>query len=217
MNAGLCNLDTLKKHLLANSIGSAKQFDLQVKLIGAGVRGVFETFCNRRLGYVENDTVEFSGDRPHYYLPRFPISGISKVEMRYFQSDDWTEITDQPISISYETGLIHFGYTLGRTPLRVRATWSGGYWFQTAEPEADPITKPEITDELALRNGAQVADLPDELLSAFLWQCEAIWAVKDKLGMGTAEKPGTQSNLADIKLSPLVETILRKYVRYQLS
>ena len=123
------------------------------------------------------------------------------------------------MSVSYENGLIHFGYTLGREPLRVRATWSGGFWFETREPDEDgyPSTKPEVTDPLALRNGGQVATLPDELQAAFLWQCEAIWAARDKLGLGLADKPSAQSNLGTVEISPLVRTILNQFIRYQLS
>jgi hypothetical protein len=219
MIAGLCNLDTLKKHLLPSSMAPETRFDLPIQLIGAGVRGAFEQYCNRKFVYTVDDTQDFTGNRSHYYLPRYPLSGVTKIEMRYFQTDDWTEITDQPITISYENGLVAFGYTLGREPLRVRATWSGGYWFEPLEPDDDayPSTKPEVTDELALRNGAQIPNLPDELLSAFLWQCEAVWATRDKLGIGLNDKPDQQSGLSKLELVPMAKGILNQFIRYQLS
>jgi hypothetical protein len=219
MNCGLSNLETLKRYLLADSLAGETRFDLTLQLIGAAVKGLFEQFCNRRLDYKVNDTMEFTGSRPHYYLPRFPMSGVTKIEMRYFQTDDWTEITGQPISVSYETGLVHFGYVLGRDPLRVRATWSGGYWFETLEPEDDgfPSVKPEVTDPLALKNGGTVTALPEELRGAFLFQCEAIWAARDKLGTGLVDKPEAQSAMGKMELTPMVTTILRQFIRYQLS
>jgi hypothetical protein len=219
MNCGLTNLHTLKAHLLAGTMAAETQFDSALQMIGLGVRGVFEQVCNRRLGYQVDDTVVFSGDRPHYYLPRYPMSGVTKVEMRYFQTDSWTEITGQPISVNYETGLLHFGYFLGRWPLQVGATWSGGYWFDTLEPDDEgyPASKPEVTDATALANGAQVASLPDELRAAFLWQCEAVWAARDKLGTGLVDKPGQQSGMGEIKLAPMVQQMLQEYIRYQLS
>lgn len=219
MNAGLSNLDTLKRSLLAPALIGDKRYDFQLATLGLGVCGAFEKFCNRRFGYMENDTVEFSGDRPHYYLPRFPMTAVAKIEMRYFNTDDWTEITGQPITISYAEGLVHFGYTLGRDPLRVRATWSGGYWFNTIEPkESDtPAEMPQITDPTALRNGAKVETVPPELLSAFLFQCEAVWSARDKLGVATAEKPNVQSKISEVELLPLVKSILGGFVRYQLS
>jgi hypothetical protein len=219
MNCGLTNLDVLKRTLMAGTLAGETRFDLTLRMIGLGVRGAFEQICNRRLGYEVDDTVEFTGSRPHYYLPRFPVSGVTKVEMRYFQTDDWTVITGQPISVSYETGLVHFGYVLGRDPLRVRTTWSGGFWFETMEPDDDgyPSTKPEVTDPLALNNGGVVAVLPDELQAAFLWQCEALWAARDKLGMGLVDKPNEQSAMGKIEIAPLVRTILNQYIRYQIS
>lgn len=220
MNAGLCNLTTLKQLLLPGTLGTGDtRFDLALQVLGNGVRGAFEQFCNRRLAYLESDTVDFLGNRPHYYLPRFPISSVSKIEMRYFQTDDWSEITGQPISISYENGMIAFGYTLGREPLRVRATWTGGYWFETKEPGEDgyPSTKPTITDPVALRNGAVVASLPDELLAAFLWQCETVWQSRDKLGLSLIDKPDQQSTLGKVELNPMARMVLNQYIRYQLS
>ena len=219
MNCGLTNLDTLKRGLLAGSLAGESKFDLALQMLGAGVRGAFEQFTNRRLGYKEDQTIVFSGDRPHYYLPGFPLSGIKKVEMRYFQTDSWTEITGQPINVNYENGLLHFGYTLGRWPLQVRATWSGGYWFEDKEPEEAgyPSARPAVTDPLALNNGGAVADLPDELRSAFMWQCEAMWAARDKLGIGLVDKPNAQSETAKVGLAPMVKMILAQFIRYQLS
>lgn len=219
MNCGLTNLDTVKKHLLAGSLGAETRFDLALQVIGLGVRGAFEQFCNRKFCYEEDDTTEFMGNRPHYYLPRFPISKVTKIEMRYFQADDWTEITEQPVSVSYEFGLIHFGYTLGREPLRVRTTFSGGFWFETLEPsdEAYPSTKPTVTDPIALRNGAVIADLPDELRAAFLLQCETLWSARDKLGVGLVDKPNQQSEVGKIDMAPFVKQILNQFIRYQLS
>lgn len=219
MDCGLTNLYELKNALLAQSIGGLTQFDRALQLIGLGVRGAFENFCNRRLAYATNDTVDITGNRPHYYVPRFPISGVTSIQMRYFQSDDWTDITSQPISVAYANGFISFGYTLGREPLRVLVTWSGGFWYETLEPDDPnyPSQKPAISDPVALRNGAVIADLPDDLRAAFLWQCEAIWAARDKLGVGISDKPNEQSKIDRIELAPLVKQVLNQYIRYQLS
>jgi len=219
MIAGLTNLDTLKKAILPSSMAAETKFDLMLQVVGLGVAGLFDSFCNRRLAWQAADNIVFSGDRPHYYLPRFPISGITKIEMRYFQTDSWTEITGQPISVNYENGLVHFGYTLGRNPLVVRATWDGGYWFETLEPDdaAYPSTSPAVTDPLALANGGSVAPLPGVLRAAFLLQCEAVWAARDKLGLGLTDKPGEQSGITKLDLSPLIKTMLQPFIRYQLS
>lgn len=207
MNAGLTNLDVLKQLLLPGTMSAESRFDLEIRMLGLGVAAMFETFCNRRLGYLENDTVVFSGDRPHYYLPRYPISAVSKIEMRYFLTDAWNEITGQPINVNYETGLVHFGYTLGRWPLQVRATWSGGYWYETLEPgdEGYPSAQPD-----------GVLAMPDGLVAAFHLQCHHIWDQKDKLGVNLVDKP-KQSTVQSLEMSPMVRQMIQPYVRYQLS
>lgn len=218
MNAGLTNLDTLRKHLLAGSLKGDTQFDLQIKVIGLGVAGLFETFCNRRLAWLEDDEIQITGDRPHYYLPRFPIAEMTKVEMRYFQTDNWTEITGQPITINFETGLVHFGYTLGRNPLQVRLTWTGGYWFETLEPDDAnyPSTQPALAADPNLPP-SRIYLLPDSLTAAFLLQCEHTWDAKDNLGIGMTDKPGEQSAVGKLEMSPMVKQMLQPFVRYQLS
>ena len=136
----------------------------------------------------------------------------------YCQADTWCEITGQPITVNFESGLLHFGYTLGRFPLQVQTVWDGGYWFETAEPDDDgfPSAAPEgATDPNGLP--ARFFLLPDVLRSAFLWQCEALWAARDKLGVGLVNKPSAESGLAEAKLAPMVEMMLRPFVRYQLS
>jgi hypothetical protein len=208
MNAGLTNLDTLRKTLLASSLAGETKFDDRIKVIGLGMAGAFDKHCNRRLGYKENDTMQFSGDRPHYYLPRYPIVSVAAIQMKYFRTDAWTDISDQPISMNEEIGLVHFGYTLGRHPLQVKATWTGGYWFETKEPEDDGYPS-------AAPAGATL--LPDDLRSAFLLQCERVWYAGDQLGMGLVGKPGEESGIERLELAPLVKTILKGYVRYQLS
>jgi len=218
MNAGLTNLDTLKKHLLPGSMPAEPRFDLVIQTLGQGIAGWFDQFCNRRFGWLDDDVVVFSGDRPHYYLPRFPIAKITRVEMRYFQTDNWTEITGQPINVNYETGLIHFGYFLGRWPLQVRATWSGGYWFEDKEPEdaGYPSTAPALPDDNNIPP-ARAFLLPPDLRAAFLTQCELAWSLRDKLGLGLTDKPKSQSDLSQGHLAPMVKQILQQYIRYQLS
>ncbi len=218
MNAGLTNLDTLKKHLLAKSIQASTDFDSVITAIGLGVAGRFDRFCNRNFAYLANATQIFTGNRPHYYLARYPLVSVALVEMRYFITDAWTDITGQPISWNPESGLIHFGYTLGREPLQVRVTWTGGYWYEQKEP-ADvgyPSTAPAPV--LALDAGEQPKyALPPEVQLAFLLQCQEIWNKRDKLGSGIAQKPDAQVALASMGMIPDVCQALHPHIRYQLT
>jgi len=219
MNCGLTNLNTLKKHLLAGSLDGETKFDPVIAMIGLGVAGLFDTFCNRKLAWMESEVVTYSGDRPHMYLPRYPIRQVRSVNMRYFQTDTWCEITGQPITVNFESGMIHFGYTLGRFPLQVQTVWDGGYWFETLEPEVEgyPSTAPAANAADPNSLPARFFLLPDVLRSAFLFQCEAIWSARDKLGIGLIDKPGSQSEMGRLEISPLVKMMLQPFVRYQLS
>jgi hypothetical protein len=205
MNCGLTNLDTLRKHLLAGSLAAETKFDGVIKVIGLGMAGLFETFTNRRLGYLANDSWVTMGNRSHIYVPRFPIVTLASVQMRYFRTDAWTDISDQPIMMNEETGLVGFGYTIG---LQVKVVWTGGFWFETLEPEDDGYPSGIPAGAVAL---------PDALRSAFLLQCELVWALRDKLGTGLIDEPGKQTGIDKLEMSPMVREMLRPYVRYQLS
>src|ERR1017187_2989210 len=200
MNCGLSNLDTLKGHLLAGTMAGETKFDAVISMIGLGVAGLFDNFCNRNLSYMVDDFTQFSGDRPHWYASRFPVYSVKIINMAYFNTDTWCEITGQPIVENNLTGLIHFGYTLGRFPLMVNMLWTGGYWFETLEPDDEGYPSAPPPDPEGNRAiPARFFLLPDVLRAAFLFQCEALWAARDKLGVGLIDKPAAQSGMAEIK------------------
>jgi hypothetical protein len=209
MNCGLTNLDALRKHLLPDSLVGETKFDSVLQVIGLGVAGLFESHCNRKLAYVADAEIQFSGNRRHYTLPRYPVAEIESIETKYFDSEDWTDITGStPYSLNPSNGIIDWGVDLGDPQLQVKITWTGGYWFSVLEPEDEGY--PEAGPE-----GATV--LPADLRSAFLLQCELIWAMRDKVGLGLTVAPGEQSGLGNLELSPMVRTMLRGHLRYQLS
>ena len=217
MNCGLSNLDTLKRHLLpSNTMAGETRFDGVIADIGKGVAGLFNRFCNRDFTYGENLTQIFRGARAHWYMPNFPVVSFAKVELRFFKADNWTDISGQPLSVNEETGLLSFGYTLGVDPIMVRVTWTGGYWFETLEPEDDgyPSAVPDaITNNPALE--ASKFMLPDDVRLAWLLQCREVWNKIDKLGTGLVDTPDKQTATGALELTPFVKEALRGFVRYQ--
>lgn len=210
MNAGLSNLASLKQFILPGSLAAASTQitpDAVILAIGLMVAGMFDNECNRKLAYAAGDTDEFSGDRDHWYLSRYPLVAITSVQMRYFTADSWTDITGQPLTVSNPTGLLHFGYTLGTQPLRVQVTYSGGYWFETLEPTdaGYPSTQP---------SGSQA--LPGALQGAFYVQCSEVWNKRDKLGLGISTAPDQFIAVGKLDLSPIVKRALQPYRRFQL-
>jgi len=208
MNAGLGNLTTLKTHLLAKSLRSGTDFDTTILAIGLGIAGLIDTYTNRKMAYKADASVTVTGDRDHYYVDRYPFVSITSVQMRYFRTDDWTDITDQPIQTNEETGLVRFGFTVGSSQLQLRIVWTGGYWFETLDQGDDgyPSAPPD-----------GVALLPDEIKLAWLLQCGEVWNKMDKLGAGITREPDSLSKLGTLELSPLVKTMLQPHRRFQLT
>ena len=209
MNAGLSNLATLKGFLLANSLQSATTYDATKLLpIGLGVADLMNTFCGRQFGYNAAISEIFPGDRPHWYLSYFPVLSIASVNMRYFITDPWTNITGEPIQWNQNTGLLSFGYTLGRFPLQIQVNYAGGYFFEQLEP-ADggyPTTPP-----------AGSTPLPYGVQLAWLLQCAEVWNKIDKLGAGVADRPDSFALTGALELSPGVKQLLQSYRRLNLT
>jgi hypothetical protein len=218
MNCGLGNLDTLKRHLLAGTMQDQTRFDQVITDIGQGVAALFDQYCNRTFTYAEHQTQIFRGNRAHWYMPGFPVVAFEIVELRFFAADSWTNISGQPLSINEESGLLSFGYTLGVDPIQVRVTWTGGYWFETAEPSDTtyPSAIPTLISSCSALQPAKFM-LPADIRLAWLLQCREVWNKVDKLGLGLADKPDAQSATGALELTPMVKQMLRSYVRYQMT
>ncbi len=233
MNCGLGNLDTLKRALIPSLVKNP-QFDGLIQSIGRGVAGAFDQFCNRKFAYKENFTEIFMGNRAFWYAARFPFISVAKVELKYFQTDSWTDITAQPLIVNPETGQLNFGYTPWPAPLQCRITYTGGYWFQTLEPEDDGYAMCDTEDDagypLSLPTAVQASPtnnppgiepykflLPRELRDAWITQCRRQWSAEDKLGLSLIDKPDMQSSVSSLELAPYVKQILQSHIRYQLT
>jgi hypothetical protein len=212
VNAGLSNLDTLRKHLLAGSLGAETKFDAVIAVIGLGVAGMFDKYCNRQLAYAEDAEIIFSGDRDHFVLPRYPVVAIDSIQTRYNDADAWQDSDDALVNSDSAAGLIRFYGPLGDHTLQVRVTFTGGYWFNTAEPDDEEFPGEQPVGATAL---------PGDILSAFLLQCENVWESRDRLGAGIMSSPGggglLNTRLGILDLSPLVKQILKSHIRYQMT
>lgn len=210
MNAGFSNLDTLKKHLLPAS-ASDKRFDTAIAAIGLGVAGAIARFCQRDFDRVENATEIKGADHVEFLLSRYPLESVSKIELKLTEAEGWQELTinDVVSTMDLPDGIIHFSGSrdIGPHDAQLRFTFTGGYWWETAEPDAEdyPTDTP-----------AGAFTLPEDVKLAWLLQCEAVWGKRDKLGLGLSADPGKQTDVAGLELSPLVKTMLADYVRFNL-
>lgn len=225
MNAGFSNLDWLKKQLIADSLQDDNRFDDRILAIGKGIATSFERYCNREFVYAAGIKEVFSGDRPFWAARRYPVTQFTKVELRFFRADDWTDISGQPLSADEEKGMIHFGYTLGRSPMQVRLTYNGGFFWNTLEPkDAAYLEDPPFPDDIANNSAGLDPEkfrLPDDLRLAWLTQCRKVWEAIDKVGdkildVGSNTKNPSES-LAGLDLVPQVKDTLFYYRRHQLT
>ena len=106
MNAGLGNLDSLKKHLLASSLKSDKRFDLVIGDIGRGVAAQFEKYCNRKFARMVNDTVICTADRDHVYVPRYPLESFSQIELKADITTGWELQDGLVLNTNTASGLV---------------------------------------------------------------------------------------------------------------
>lgn len=222
MNLVLGNLATLKAHLLPNALTSGAALDPVlaraqqnlvkdevVASIGLGVAQSFERECGRFFGRAVDVTVEISGDRLSYVLPRYPVEGVSKVEFRGNASSPWRELDLSVVqAIDATSGLVEFGTITGNHHSRMRLTFTGGYWFEDKEPGEDgyPQTKPE---------GAAL--LPPDLQLAWLLYCQEVWNKRDKLGLNLNTAPDARVAIARLQLPDGIVDMIRPHRRMQLS
>jgi len=223
MNVGFSNLASLKAQLLSANLQTNTAFDTRLVAIGLGVAKSFERYCNAEFTYQQGILEVFQADRPFWYTRRTPVSIFTKVELRYFRSDSWTDISGQPLATDEEKGMIDFGYTLGRSPMQVRVTYNGGFFWEQLEP-TDPGYPTAVPVDISA-NSAGIDPtkfyLPADLLFAWQMQCRKVWEAIDKIGNQIVNVGSNARNpaevMAGLELIPEVQGILATYKRFQLT
>jgi hypothetical protein len=209
LNAGLGNLDGLKKHLLAASLVSETRFDLVIMDIGLGVAGLMEQYCNRSFLRMVGAQDTFTADRASFILSRYPIEAISKVELKTSDMEDFVVQDSSFIqSTSKAAGIVYLPDSpdAGTYWSEVRFTYTGGFFFETAEPDDESYPS-------AMPAGAKA--LPADLRMAWLMQCRLVWDFCDKLGLGVVDKPKAQSAISELDWSPMAKRTLDNYRQMQ--
>lgn len=212
MNAGLANLDTLKRQLLAEALQSSTQFDTALTNVGLGVAAQLEKFCNRKFARTVADTFTCYADRSLIILPRYPVESVSAIAQKSDEATGFVSlgsVSSIIASIDSDRGILQFGAQLGSYLEQVRITYTGGYFWNILEPTDGGYPT-------ALPAGATA--LPDDLKLAWLLQSAYAWQVKDKLGAditttGSAA-PNVAGSLAGLDLVPAVKEMLNPHRRF---
>ncbi len=204
MNAGFSSLTALKANLLAKSLLTNTAYDQVITAIGLGMQGMLETFCSRRFQRAAGDQATFAADRASFLLPRYPVEGVTLVELQLDMADGFVAQDLATVqSFDPASGIVYMqaGADAGPYYATVRFTYTGGYWWDTSEDGSGVMP-------------AGATELPDELQQAWLLQCQEAWAKRDKIGVNIADKP--ESKLSDLKMLPIVKEMVSDYKRMSL-
>jgi hypothetical protein len=196
LDAGLSTLDYLKSRLLPAGAVEGTDWDDALRKLGLAVARRFESFCNRRLERV-TDAAEFYTARSlSICLKCYPTEAITSVQIRDTAGTLTTVAADYHLHQS--SGVVEFRNSPGAELQYTLITYAGGYWLD------DGGTKP-----------APATVLPDDLLEAWVMQCQA-WAEARQI-FGTISLAGMEpkKNAPDpVKLADVVEAILTPYRRF---
>lgn len=167
MNAGYASLTALKAHLLHADLRAETGYDAPILQLGLGVANLIEGVLNRKLARAVDDTYITRGGRGILLLPRYPVEALTSIETRLGNADAWTVQAGEPLTWSAESGLVTFYAPPGDARWQVRTTYTGGYWWPTAEGTEEAVIIGALTRSatLTLVSGADTAAITfDEAL-----------------------------------------------------
>jgi hypothetical protein len=157
MNLGLGHLTELKAHLLNEALRSETTYDTAIAALGKGVAARLERACNRSFRRTVGDVFEGPGDVAHFTLPRYPVEAISAITLRENLTDGFVDqgaVADLVENISHASGLVTLSSPLSALrSSRLRATYTGGYWYPTAPAVV------VLSDTVAIDSGGFAADV----------------------------------------------------------
>lgn len=219
MNAGFSNLDTLEQHLLAPALRATTTYDRQITDLGLGMAGLIEKYCNRKFLRVVGEQEIISADRVEFCLRRTPLESLALVELKLTEQDGWQQLDAPPWkilqTIDLKAGIVHFPEDddLGEYYAQVRFTYTGGFFWEQAEPDDQGIYP------TAFPAGATA--IPNDLQLAWILQCKHVWQTIDPRGVKIVsdQKEGRavpQQVFGDLDLIPQVKAALEKYIRWEL-
>jgi hypothetical protein len=225
VNAGFSNYDYLKKQILAGTMASTTRFDAMLQALGLGVANQIEKYCNRKFGWVVGWQQVFGADSASFVLERFPV--VPPIALVEYKQDEPTGWVVQPQisppneqlnlgapllirSLDAANGIIYFDDDddCGDYWSQMRFTYTGGYFWEQAEPD-------DATYPTPVPAGAPL--LPDGLLLAWLLQVKHVWKNLDKIGTDVLSEGRLRSLRFPEDFAPTVGETLSTFRRYQLT
>lgn len=202
MNAGLSNLLTLKKYLLPSTWQDVTAEDDAILAVGLGMAGLLEGHCARKFQRTVGATQEFDAAACIVQLERFPLETFTSLELQTEPGGDWEDVTDS-ILRHMKSGMVKIDGPLASEGFAtLRATFTGGFWWDTTEDDTG-----------SLPSGATA--IPAALQMAWISQCVAVYARMKNDGITAALANGSAAAASafinGIELLPVVEKMVQPY------
>lgn len=201
MNAGLSNLLTLKKYLLPSTWQDVTAEDDAILAVGLGMAGLLEGHCARKFQRTVGATQLFGAGSAVLQLERFPLETFTSLELQTELGGDWEDVTTSVLRAS-AAGVVMTGEPLGTDTCTLRATFTGGFWWDTTDDDTG-----------SLPSGATA--IPASLQTAWFVQCKAVYA---RIGNDATTAALANGNAAaasafinGIELLPVVEKMVQPY------
>ena len=157
----------------------------------------FHAECHRSFERAVNAVEEFSGDVTEIRVARYPIESISQFHLKDNETDGW-QLQSDVDHVIRRACVISLGAAFGSHRQQAKVTYTGGYVL--------PGTTP----------GAGQTALPDDVEQACVEQVAYWYQNRHRLGLLTMPAEGrTFYQLAKIDLLPQVESVLKKYERWE--
>ena len=207
MNAGLGSLMNVKTGVLPEATRARDSWDEPLLQIAQGVASLFDRYCNRTLARTVDAVYETPGGVYAISLPAYPVEGDIVVETRRAGETTWEDISESIEQVFPHSGLVEFSSIIGTRRDLLRVTYTGGFWFSTAEPGDAGQVMPD---------GAKA--LPVAVQSAWHLQIQAVLERNGILKKGAvkSDEDIDKLELMELDLVKQVKRTLDTFIRHGL-
>jgi hypothetical protein len=194
LEAGFGTLDYLKTRILPVGADENTDWDGALTKLGLGVAGRFNAFCNRVLQRVVDQVDEFNASTTAIVLRAYPVEEIETTQIRSFTGalDEFSG----GYQLDQRAGMMLFRSAPGDGTERIVVTYTGGFWLNDGDEMPEGSTP-----------------LPDEILEAWVMQCQAWAEARNLFGTISLDKE-RKAQPSALQLMKDVEAILEPYRRF---
>lgn len=193
LNAGLSTLVYLKSRLLPDAGQAETQWDAALMRVGLAVASLMQSHCNRKFSRTLGAEHLGSARALAVSVAHFPVEQVTAVELAEIGGTLTTLGADY--TLDKAAGVLEFLRPPGSFAQRLVITYDGGFW---------------LNDGAAMPAGA--TPLPDDLLEAWVIQCQAMAASRALFGSVALTDPKAPKPSG--AMLPEVVAMLRVYRRF---